>query len=45
MGHWTFVLGAYVLVFGTLLVYWWRVERGIRALERPAEDHPARSLP
>jgi hypothetical protein len=37
MSHWPFVASAYVLVFGVLLVYWWRVERGIRALTRPAE--------
>jgi hypothetical protein len=39
MGHWPFVLGAYALVFGVLLAYWWGVERGIRALEsaRPAD--------
>ena len=41
MGHWTFVLAAYVLVFGVLLVYWWRVESGIRMLEHGAENHPA----
>jgi hypothetical protein len=32
MKHWPFVAGAYVLVFGVLLAYWWRVEHGIRAL-------------
>lgn len=41
MSYWPFVLGAYVLVFGVLLAYWWRVERGIRAIEREAEDRPA----
>ncbi len=45
MSHWTFVLGAYVLVFGVLFAYWWRVERGIRMLEREAEDRPARARP
>ena len=33
-------LAAYGLVFGVLLAYWWRVERGIRALER-ATDRPS----
>jgi hypothetical protein len=37
MSHWPFVAGAYGLVFGVLLVYWWRVERGIRAHARGAE--------
>ena len=45
MGHWTFVLGAYVLVFGVLVTYWWRVESGIRALEREAESRPAGGRP
>ena len=45
MSHWSFVLGAYALVFGTLFAYWWRVERGIRTLERRAEDPPARARP
>jgi HAMP domain-containing protein len=45
MGHWTFVLAAYVLVFGVLLAYWWRVESGIRALERGAESHRAGGRP
>jgi hypothetical protein len=31
MDHWTFVAAAYALVFGVLLVYWRRVERGIQA--------------
>ena len=30
MDHWSFVVAAYVLVFGVLLAYWRRVERGIR---------------
>ena len=34
MQHWPFVLAAYALVFGVLLAYWWRVECGIRELER-----------
>jgi hypothetical protein len=41
MNHWTFVLAAYVLVFGILAAYWWRVESGIRALERGVEPRPA----
>ncbi|HEY7138463.1 MAG TPA: hypothetical protein VIE44_00010 [Methylomirabilota bacterium] len=41
MGHWSFVLAAYVLVFGVLLAYWWRVESGIRTLERDAEGRPS----
>jgi hypothetical protein len=41
MSHWPFVAGAYVLVFGVLLGYWWRVERGIRALTRPADPRSA----
>jgi hypothetical protein len=45
MSHWSFVLGAYALVFGTLFAYWWRVERGIRLLEPGPEDHPARTRP
>jgi hypothetical protein len=39
MDHWTFVLAAYALVFGVLLIYWRRVESGIRTLEAAA--HPA----
>jgi hypothetical protein len=42
MNHWPFVAGAYVLVFGVLLAYWWRVERGIRALTRRAESRSVR---
>lgn len=34
MSHWPFVAGAYALVFGVLLAYWWRVERGIHAATR-----------
>jgi len=45
MRHWPFVLAAYVLVFGVLLAYWWRVERGIRAFERGAEHRPAGPRP
>ena len=45
MGHWTFVLAAYVLVFGVLFTYWWRVESGIRMLERGAENHRAERRP
>ena len=41
MDRWTFVLAAYVLVFGVLLVYWWRVESGIRTLEVLAASLPA----
>jgi hypothetical protein len=40
MSHWPFVLGAYGLVFAVLLAYWWRVERGIRAIEHGAEHRP-----
>jgi len=36
MGHWAFIGGAYALVYGVLLVYWWRGERAIRALESAA---------
>jgi HAMP domain-containing protein len=39
--HWPFVLAAYGLVFGVLLAYWRRVERGIRALERGTGGRPA----
>jgi hypothetical protein len=42
MSHWPFVAGAYVLVFGVLLVYWWRVELGIRGLTRRAADRSVR---
>jgi hypothetical protein len=45
MSHWLFLLGAYVLVFGVLLAYWWRVERGIRALERGMGHRPAGPQP
>jgi hypothetical protein len=38
MQHWPFVLAAYGLVFGVLLAYWWRVERGIRELERGIDN-------
>jgi hypothetical protein len=41
MSHWPFVFGAYALVFGSLLGYWWSVERAIRTLERGAESRPA----
>jgi hypothetical protein len=41
MDHWTFVLAAYALVFGVLLIYWRRVESGIRALEAEAASPPA----
>jgi hypothetical protein len=34
------VLAAYALVFGVLLVYWWRVESGIRTLETAATARP-----
>ena len=44
MSHWPFVAGAYGLVFSVLLLYWWRVERGIRALARPAERRSAGRL-
>jgi len=39
------VLGAYVLVFGVLVTYWWRVESGIRMLEREAKSRPAGGRP
>jgi hypothetical protein len=39
MQHSPFVLAAYGLVFGVLLAYWWRVEGGIRKLERRGDDH------
>jgi hypothetical protein len=45
MGHWTFVLGAYLLVFGVLVTYWWRVESGIRMLEREADSRTAGGRP
>ena len=32
--HWSFVLGAYLLVAAVLLAYWARTERRIRLLER-----------
>ncbi len=35
MTHWPFVLAAYAAAAAILLGYWWRVERRIRALERP----------
>jgi hypothetical protein len=38
VSHWSFVVGAYALTYGVLLVYWWRVERGIRAAAPPAES-------
>jgi hypothetical protein len=41
MDHWRFVLAAYALVFGVLLVYWWRVESGIRTLEVAAASRPS----
>jgi hypothetical protein len=31
--NWGFVLAAYGFAAGVLLGYWWRVERGVRALE------------
>jgi len=40
MDHWSFVAAAYALVFGVLLVYWRRVERGIQTLTRPADPGP-----
>jgi len=45
MGHAAFVLAAYALVFGVLLLYWQRVERGIRALEREADGRSGRGQP
>lgn len=45
MGHAAFVLAAYALVFGVLLVYWQRVERGIRTLEREADGSAGRVRP
>jgi hypothetical protein len=45
MTHWPFVAGAYVLVFGVLLAYWWRVEHGIRALERGMDGRPVGPRP
>jgi hypothetical protein len=41
MTEWKFVLAAYTVVFGTLAVYWWRVESAIHALERQAGERPA----
>jgi HAMP domain-containing protein len=41
MQHWPFVLAAYGLVFGVLLAYWWRVERGIGELERRVDEPSA----
>ena len=41
MDHWTFVLAAYALVFGVLLIYWRRVESDIRTLETAAASLPA----
>jgi hypothetical protein len=43
MDHWSFVAAAYALVFGVLLVYWRRVERGIQTLARPADPGPGGS--
>jgi hypothetical protein len=40
MDHWIFVLAAYALVFGVLVLYWWRVESGIRTLELAARSVP-----
>jgi hypothetical protein len=40
MQHWPFVLAAYALVFGVLLAYWWRVERGIAEVERAIDGAP-----
>lgn len=45
MGPWGFVLAAYALVFAVLLAYWYRVERGIRALEHGTEAAPGRPRP
>jgi HAMP domain-containing protein len=45
MGHWIYVLAAYALVFGVLLVYWWRVESAIRTLERERDSHSAGARP
>jgi hypothetical protein len=41
MDHWTFVAAAYVLVFGVLLGYWRRVERGIQEQLRFQASPPA----
>jgi hypothetical protein len=38
MNHWGFVLAAYAVAAAILLGYWWRVERGIRGLERRTGD-------
>ncbi|HEV8674800.1 MAG TPA: hypothetical protein VGX21_12200 [Methylomirabilota bacterium] len=38
MNHWGFVLAAYAAAAAILLGYWWRVERGIRALETRSGD-------
>jgi hypothetical protein len=45
MGPWGFVLLAYALVVTVLLAYWYRVERGIRALERGTDASPAPPRP
>jgi len=45
MGHWTYVLAAYALVFGVLFAYWQRVERGIRTIEQQPERYPGRVSP
>jgi hypothetical protein len=42
MQHWPFVAAAYGLVFGVLLAYWWRVERGIREVERGGDARAGR---
>jgi hypothetical protein len=39
MSHWTFVPGAYVLVFGVLATYWWRVNQD-PMLEREMKAGP-----
>jgi hypothetical protein len=45
MGHWGFVLAAYALVFGVLVVYWWRVESAIRTIEREGQSPRAGARP
>jgi hypothetical protein len=42
MDRWTFVAAAYALVFSVLLVYWRRVERGIRDHLRSQREAPAK---
>jgi hypothetical protein len=45
MGPWGFVVLAYALVLAVLLTYWYRVERGIRALEHGTDAPSVRPRP